>query len=160
MSFFKDHCSDSGCGWLGYIHRGGSLICVKHYRFRQMIGECRRNHKKMPPVSLLESLVQDMTCRGCKRKMVWTRKEDSKRVMTLQHDRDGSLTLLCQSCNSAHKNFPGDSFYQYDISDPNTFCRWCMTQKTASDFYKSKLTFSGLLNGCKDCRREYYSKRK
>jgi hypothetical protein len=44
--------------------------------------------------------------------MNWWLTEGSSTVITLQHDRDGTIRLICKGCNSRHHLHPGDSYYQ------------------------------------------------
>lgn len=104
----------------------------------------------VPPVKFLIrlSLTQHFRCAKCSMLMVWLRSDNTRRVITIQHDRGGAIRFLCKSCNSSHKSFRGDDFYK--VKNPKTFCKRCNTQKTKKDFYKNQF-----FNWCKSCRKEY-----
>ena len=84
----------------------------RHLRFSGMRSGARRHGKYVPTIKELNVLVpSDMKCVVCKRRMVWFARHDRTRVMTLQHDRNGRLRMICKSCNTRHYYYPGDSFY-------------------------------------------------
>jgi len=82
--------------------RFGKLLCDKHYRFYEMRAEARSKGKKVPLNFELESLYRltKETCQCCGRKMNWLKKDGVDTVVTLQHNADGTMDLICQSCNT------------------------------------------------------------
>lgn len=135
-----------------YRKRTRSYFCLKHDRFEGMRNTARSRNKYIPSHQELETLLDvtnGMACIGCNTKMVWTRKENNKKVMTLQHDRDGTLRFLCQSCNARHVGFEEDSFYSN--LKLKLFCHRCKEPKTKQDLYPDKRYFTGYTNWCRNC---------
>lgn len=147
----KSHCN---CGETAIRQQGHMSLCVKHYRFQQMRTQSTRRGKTSPSRDELESMIpKNMICQSCNRKMNWLSSEGHATVITIQHDRDGTLRLICRSCNARHASFNGDEFYNRDITkkccprcremlpwssftidksrrwnDANTYCRKCRTK--------------------------------
>lgn len=128
-------------------------LCVKHYKFKVMRNNAQQNEKVVPSHGHLEKMVSEsnrLLCSHCEKKMVWTRKESTKRVVTLQHDRDGTMRLLCMSCNIRHSNCPDDSFYT--IPPDKKLCFGCKSILYKTEFSKDKRCSIGLASYCKKCR--------
>src|SRR6056297_1825930 len=123
-------------------------------RFRGMRYKAKDDGKYMPSFGELESVVpRDMRCPSCSTEMNWFARDGHKSVMTLQHDRDGSIRMLCLSCNTRHAFCEGDSFY--DIPNGHKPCAGCDEIKPLDEFWtdnhrrwESKQTY------CKSCAAE------
>jgi hypothetical protein len=90
-------------------------------KFRMMIGCARKYGKAEPTMEEIEGMVPDDLVCICGRQMLmfagrWTRAE----TMTLQHWDDGSMSIVCQSCNSTHSRLGDDIFF----CTPAGAC-WC-----------------------------------
>lgn len=155
MSETEKRCSK--CCDIAVIMQGHQWLCEKHYRFLQ----------------------KDMLCPSCKRKMNWRQRDGKATVITLQHNRDGTVQYLCLSCNSRHASREGDSFYN---ENPNTEkrCPKCMIIKPLNCFALDKSKkWKDRKTTCRECskkahdtwlknnkekqnewRRKYYHKRK
>lgn len=116
--------------------------------------------KFVPSLEDLENLVAQcgMVCYGCDILMVWTREESQPRCATLQHDRDGTIRIICLSCNSRHQHYPGDSFYQRDRNLLR--CGACHLEKPPDDFYLSTTHRTGFNTRCTKCQKEAYETRR
>lgn len=122
-----------------------------------MINSAKTNNKLVPTQDDLEKMFNEkMVCKDCNIDMVWTRKESQSRVITLQHYRNGSLGLVCMSCNSRHGAMKDDSF----LLMPKDFkyCPCCKIEKHSNYF-----EYYNLPNGkqkrrsfCIECARENY----
>lgn len=117
---------------------GKSWLCPMHYRLCSMRYTAKREGKPVPTVGELEWLVRSldgMRCPHCKGVMTWQRGKAPGSVVTLQHDRDGSMRLLCLACNGAHANYPEDTFYDMPLaSSGEKRCGKCWEIKPLSCF--------------------------
>lgn len=141
------------------IHRVHRHACFIHCRIDPM-QTCARSRGLYTPtaeelVSLFNDLItKGMKCGHCQSVMVWNGR--AANVVTLQHDRNGTIRLLCLSCNSRHYTYPGDEFYNYPLNW--AFCPMCKTAKHESNFYRKR---NGRRSSyCKSCKhliakREY-----
>jgi len=145
----------STCKWCQstpYMKQGRIWLCVKHYRFGQMRCNAKRHGKKVPTYSELENLLHGLymfCCPLCSHTMKWTSKENKKRVITLQHNHNGSVQFLCRSCNTKHIHIPNDGIYE--LPDNQKYCSSCKEIKPYKEFYKNKQTSSGYASLCKEC---------
>lgn len=129
-------------------------FCIRHYRFNNMRSRAARSKKLLPTFDELEAIVpKSMICRICKRQMNWLQKDGAATVMSLQHNRDGSLEMICLSCNVRHHSHPGDSFY--DVDQSTRRCTLCRAFKPHDEFprYKGK-HWMGRANACKPCHND------
>lgn len=147
------------CAWCdspGHIVQGRIVICLKHYRFMCMRTRAQRSNKTVPSYAELDILLQrcQMFCPACKEEMVWESKDNQQRVITLQHDRDGNLRLLCRSCNTRHSSCEGDTFY--DIPKDHKICPMCKDllpfDKFDNDFSGER--FANKKTYCKECSKK------
>jgi len=123
-------------------------------RIRQMRKNAAKFGKVVPSkedmlVLFSECIQSGFKCPACSRVMNWFFKDGRSTVVTLQHDRDGTIRLLCKGCNSAHARHQGDSFY--DIPKGHKLCRICKAIKLLTDFYKDAHKSTGIASGCKKC---------
>jgi hypothetical protein len=129
-----------------------------HYRFGQMRANAARHGKTVPSRADLAAIVEKtkMNCCGCGLKMNWLSRDGSKTVVSLQHNRDGSISFLCRSCNTRHASFVNDDFYH----TPKTHhpCGDCRKLLFRSEFYADKSRPLGIKSYCKKCAYERYKK--
>ena len=122
------------CGAASVKRHDRSNMCEKHHRFYQMQSAAKYGKKYVPSLYEIESLVpKDMICQDCGKLMHWI-DGDQKDCATLQHYRDGTLALVCLTCNVRHGQMPGDSYR--DIPKGFKLCTCCKTMKPLSDFGK------------------------
>lgn len=109
--------------------QGRIWLCWKHYRFMSMRCRAARDGKLVPSYAELEAMFADqgMVCSGCERTMVWSMNDDKCLVVTLQHNKDGTLTFLCKTCNSRHASIGEKAFYEKD--QRVRVCRGCRRSK-------------------------------
>jgi hypothetical protein len=134
---------------------GGQALCAMHYRFRQMRGEAKRRGKVVPTWEQLTAMAADV-CPDCGVRMNWLAVEASRTVATLQHYRDGTMALVCKSCNSRHTAMPGDSYCE--MPKDHKWCGKCRLTKPFSAF--SPRSGSGYHSYCKPCSAAYTAARK
>lgn len=153
-------CSNRRCSRDGVkpVNTGRDTIyyCWVHHRIRQMRSKAHKKGKEVPAVERLEKLFkdhEDMFCRCCDKKMIMHSNMGSMSdVITLQHNADGTLILICFSCNSAHGQLPGDIYYH--IPNGFKYCSKCDTIKPFSEFYSHSATRDGFQNYCKQCQAQ------
>lgn len=152
-------CAWSSCASIGtekMDKNSISLHCKKHFRFLKMRYTAKAYGKYVPTFSELERAFRKLSgfrCVGCDKVMRWTKKESSLAdTVTLQHDADGGIRLICFSCNDRHMHYPGDSFYTRNRN--MKLCGMCKTEKPFDEFTKSRDKYSFLKLGghCRRCR--------
>lgn len=112
----------------------GHHLCALHLRFIRMRESAKNRGKVVPSTRQLETLFRkDMRCGDCNNVMAMTRKEDAARVMTLQHYRDGTFGLVCQTCNTQHAFMPGDTFC--DLPPKHKLCPDCSRVLPLTSFW-------------------------
>lgn len=154
-------CTYCNLDWV--IKQGNMHLCVMHYRICQMRASASRNNKFVPTREQIEQLVRDpFDCIDCFRTMNWRGVDGGKdTVASLQHYRDGSLGIVCRSCNTRHAFMPDDSYRQIDTSFK--YCPTCKKVKPRSD-YGIDNNRSGVIktksycNSCEAKRLEKYRK--
>lgn len=112
----------------------------------------RRKGKYVPTLDELDALLaaHGMNCQHCKAKMNWTAREGWRTVVSLQHDRDGSIRLLCLACNTSHSTQPGDSFYE--IPADHKKCSGCSKIMLRSKYPSRRVRgFVMYRSMCRDC---------
>lgn len=123
----------SRCDLDATIKQGNQWLCDKHYRFGQMRVLAKRRGKLVPSHDLLESLAfHGMGCPDCGVTMNWRAKDGQATVASLQHYRDGSLGIVCRSCNTRHAFMDGDTYR--DLPSNFKFCPGCKQEKPATEF--------------------------
>jgi hypothetical protein len=132
------------------------ILCKLHYRIWLMRRAARENEKYEPTVKELEELINnldDMKCPNCGQKMAWFKSEGI--CITLQHNRNGTVQILCATCNASHGNYKDDSFYdQARFTEDYKTCPKCKMAKPHSAYYKRAGCRFGLSTYCKDCSKE------
>lgn len=147
-----------GCVAVATRRSGGTPLCDRHYRFRQMRGLAGHRRLAVPTCEQLQELLDrldGMACPHCKRAMNWIATDGQATVITLQHYRSGELGFLCRSCNTRHVNFAGDSFL--DTSPHEKHCARCDRMLPLISFHanRSRGRWMGVANACKECMRLY-----
>jgi hypothetical protein len=128
---------------------------IKKGRFYGMRKEAKKHSKAVPAYSQLEAWAQEtgMACPACGVQMCWTTRDgSSRRLVTLQHNRDGSMQLLCRSCNGRHAKYEGDSFYTMDHTKKR--CGLCREEKPLEEFYRRRERVNGRVHKCIPCNNE------
>lgn len=142
----------SRCGLPAVRKQGHQFLCGKHYRFGQMRALARKRGKLVPSHEELHSMAgSDLCCPDCTGAMNWLAIEGQSSVASLQHYRDGSLAIVCRSCNTRHAFMPGDSYR--DSPKDHKHCPKCQATKPFTEFSKDSGR-SGpmkLKSSCKSC---------
>jgi hypothetical protein len=135
-------------------YRSMSWLCSRHSRFVQMRAQSKTSGKYIPSHDELEGLAEALVgfkCPTCGRVMNWLRSEagvGTSTVVTLQHDRDGCVRLICSRCNTRHAAFPGDSFYEVAVGYKR--CPRCKNVLLEQEFYPGPSVPS---THCKTCQK-------
>jgi len=157
----KETCIKPGCNAPGERSACGTrngksyFYCAKHYRMKKMREVAKRDGKYVPGMGELDRLLSDtdnMKCPKCDKTMKMLKGEDRtiRDLVTLQHNHNGTIELICHSCNSRHAHSKiGDNLWSTGESEK--YCPDCDTVKPFSAFYKNKRTFTGLQDTCKPC---------
>ena len=121
------------CNLDSVIKQGRQWFCEKHYRFGSMRVHAKRHGKLVPSHDELEKLFDPkMLCPDCNVKMNWRAKDGWATVVSLQHYRDGTLGLVCMSCNSRHGAMKNDDYR--DMPKDHKLCPVCQTIKPLVNF--------------------------
>jgi len=133
--------------------------CLMHYRFSNMKSRACASRKYSPAMKELEKLVPlGMICPSCDRSMVWSTGTVTSNLITLQHDRNGTVRLICMACNSRHSRFEGDEFY--DLPKDSKRCHLCKVVKPLEEFLKVKTGWMGRGVRCLPCHNADCKRRK
>jgi hypothetical protein len=142
------------CGDAAIKRHGRANRCEKHHRFIQMQKTAKQDGKYVPSVYEIEKLVSiNMKCVDCGCLMHWIDDDNRSAGAVLQHYRDGTLGIVCLSCNTKHGFLPGDSYR--DVPVGNKLCRACKTIKPLFMFgvrKDGKVPYP--LSKCKLCSHE------
>jgi hypothetical protein len=121
------------CGDEAIKRNGRANLCAQHRRFIQMQKAAKSDKKYIPSLFELEKLVPiDMKCQDCGDQMHWIDNNNRSKGAVLQHYRDGTLGIVCMSCNSKHGLLPGDMYR--DIPKYHKLCISCRSIKPLSMF--------------------------
>ena len=140
----------SACGDPATTKQGHQHLCDKHYRFGQMRAKAKAGGKAVPSrhdLALMEGV--DLVCPDCGVRMNWRARDGQETVASLQHYRDGSMAIVCLSCNSRHASMDGDSFRAMDASSKQ--CPCCGRIKPSTEFTADN-SRSGSLKRKSKCR--------
>jgi len=141
------------------IQQGHQKLCERHYRFASMRSGAKKANKYVPSHEELEVLFDpEMICPDCKVKMNWRAKDGRSTVATLQHYRDGTLGIVCLSCNTRHAFMPEDTYRE--MPKDHKYCPKCKSIKHENDFYLDAHR-QGVLKRksyCNKCSDESYKK--
>lgn len=101
------------------------------------------------PDELLAMIVATgMICPICKREMtLHAMHRKLAGVITLQHDKDGTMRCICHSCNSRERDLPAGVRLE-DCPVGHKYCRECGVFKPLSDFANT----GGRPYRCRECR--------
>ena len=127
------------------------LKCELHHRISRMRRGCTQRNLHAPSEQELESLfntLDKMRCPVCGDKMQLM-PEGRKGLVTIQHDRDGNVRLLCLACNVRHSDYPADTFYEKHQSEK--WCNHCRQFRPLSRFNCDIHHKNGKRSWCKDC---------
>lgn len=136
---------------------------MKHKALSMMLARAKQWGKAVVSRDQLEAMVPlDMRCPACSREMTWKRSEGGGRTATLQHDRGGSIRILCSTCNTRHARLPGDMFYE--LPPDQKYCRGCAQKLPRSAFPVDARRPGVQRSRCRECengdsRRRYRLKR-
>ncbi len=158
-------CSKINCCEIGQIVRHNNKYeysyCYKHYRIMRMRDGAKQKNKYMPSFKEIEDLIpKDMRCVSCNKNMVWHKRLGCLAdVMSLQHNHDNSIVLICQGCNAGHSNSQlGDKYF--DIPIGYKYCPSCKFILKIKKFYSCKTWSDNLSIVCKKCDKRKRSQRK
>lgn len=145
------------CGDDAIKRHGRANMCAKHRRFIQMQKTAKQDKKYVPSIYEIEKLVPaNMVCQDCGVVMNWI-DGDRAEGAVLQHYRDGTLGIVCLSCNTKHGLMPGDSYR--DVPTGHKLCRCCKTIKPRSEFGKRSASEGAYPKSkCKACDLEAQKK--
>lgn len=151
------------CGEPSARYRSGQWLCPRHYRFLSMRESAKRRKVMIPSDEQLQSILDaaGLECPVCQRPMNWLRENRTQTVVTLQHDRDGTMRFLCMSCNCRHFAYEGDSFYE--VGPDQKRCNHCGAVKPLAEFCTDNGgRWANKHNVCKPCaakaHQEYIAK--
>lgn len=128
-------------------------LCDIHRRIQCMRDCAIARGKLVPSKDELLRMAEEVEasghkCSHCKEQMVWRGEKGQRNVVSLQHDRSGTVRLLCMDCNFNHRYFPGDTYYDTPLGWK--YCPKCSTAKPPEDFYRQG---NGKLKSyCKACK--------
>jgi len=144
------------CGKPLYRRHQGERHCILHWQIRAMRNSSRENGKYIPSVAEIEAIIpESMLCPKCGRKMFWTQSQgDAALTLSLQHNADGSIGILCRSCNAREDDFPAGTFMKVPLD--LKFCAKCHQLFPLCEFQKhgSKGKWMNLGSYCKPCHRQ------
>ena len=147
----------SRCGVDAVRMQGHQWLCARHYRFGQMRSKAKQDGKQVPDHSDLERMLKD-TCGDCGVVMnLLSRQGEFERTASLQHYRDGSMAIVCRSCNTRHAFMPGDSYR--GMPKDHKRCPQCEAVKPFTE-YTADNGRSGpmkLKSWCKACSSEAHT---
>lgn len=123
----------SRCGDPAVRKQGHQHLCAKHYRFGQMRVRAKRDGKPVPAHAELHNMRGvDLKCPDCGVPMNWLAADGQSTVASLQHYRDGSMAIVCRSCNTRHAFMPEDSFRSMPAG--HKYCPRCEKAKPFEQF--------------------------
>jgi hypothetical protein len=140
------HCDQEG---VRDVNGRGTLYCEAHYRLSRMRRSAKAGGKFVPGIAELEALVPDpLVCSECDLEMFWrSNVAGMSAVVSLQHWKDGTVSLICQSCNARMT-------HSEDVPpEGHRRCFKCCAVKLLAEF-----TTRGYI--CKTCRSEYDKQRR
>lgn len=148
----KVKCSTRECEKRGTKRIAGRFRCVFHSKILSAIITSQRRGKKTPGFKEIEALfLANKNCPNCKIEFDYdadpkTQKRGER--ASLQHNADGTFSVLCGRCNSMDEHHPlGLDF----ISVSGKFCSMCKHDLPLEKFYVSPARSSGYSTYCKEC---------
>lgn len=135
--------------------QGHQWFCRKHYRFGQMRATAKRRGRYVPSWEELDTIPGvGLRCPDCLVGMNWLASDGQATVASLQHYRDGTIAIVCRSCNTRHASAPEDDFRTN--SKDHKFCPACRQFRPLSKFWSDN-SRSGPMkvkSHCADCSKE------
>jgi hypothetical protein len=146
------------CGQTAIKRHNRSNLCEKHHRFLGMQRVAKMDKKYVPSLYELENHVpKDMICKDCGTTMHWIDNDNRHAGAVLQHYRDGTLGIVCLSCNTKHGHMAGDSYR--DLPKDHKLCSACKTIKPFSMFSLRKDGKRPYpMSKCKECNLAAHKK--
>lgn len=139
------------CGNNAIKRHGRTNMCEIHSRLKQMQKTAKADGKYVPSFWELESLIpSNMICQDCGVTMHWIDDNNRPFGAVLQHYKDKSLGIVCNSCNIKHGMLPGDMYR--DVPNDHKLCTACKTIKPLFKFgirNDSKKPYP--MSKCKSC---------
>lgn len=145
----------SVCELPAVIVQGHQHLCSKHYRFGQMRANAKRHGKVVPTREELEVMPgTDLYCPDCGIEMNWRSVDGMATVASLQHYRDGTMAIVCRTCNTRHVFMEGDSYR--DMEKDHKLCPKCESIKPLSEFtlHSSRSGPAKRTSWCRSCNGE------
>lgn len=140
----------SVCGLDSTIKQGNQMLCDMHYRFGQMRSNAKRHGKVVPSREQLSQMSGvSLICPDCGVQMNWRAKDGQNTVASLQHYRDGTMNIVCRSCNTRHAFMSEDSYR--DMPKDHKLCHVCKEIKPLAEFTKDSYQ-SGQAKRKRKCR--------
>lgn len=142
----------SRCGEESARRQGHQWLCAKHYRFGQMRVLAKRRGKAIPTHEELHGMPgSNLNCPDCGVLMNWLSEDGMATVASLQHYRDGSMAIVCRSCNTRHAYMPEDTYR--DMPKDHKWCPKCESTKPFSMFAldNGRSGPMKLKSWCKEC---------
>lgn len=116
----------------------------------------KKRGKYVPTDQELETLFakvksSNMVCKHCGKTVIMTSKEGCiSEVVTLQHNKDRTLDLICHTCNTGEGNCKHNR--PFDMPEGKYICSKCGVMKNASEFGFRANSFRHHVSACKKCR--------
>ncbi len=140
------------CGQPSVKFGGSSWRCALHARIYQMRRDSKGRGLHAPTREELEGMfaaLDGMKCPACGRVMGMFKSLGATRVVTIQHNDDGTCSLLCQSCNAIDGNRTAG------CSATHWRCWACDAVKPLAEFPKTGSKRNGRAGRCKACTNAY-----
>lgn len=100
MECATENCTHEGVAQIATNMK--SLHCLCCFRARRMIYGARKYNKYYPDFEILRQMLHDnRLCPVCGKIMLWKAGKLKADVATLQHYKDGSIGIMCHSCNTS-----------------------------------------------------------
>lgn len=151
----KKTCGKNDCNRIAQHKHGGSVFCDKHYKFHNIICDCKQNRKYIPGYEELENLLNqliDMKCPICRKQMIWNKSwGDNKNIISFYQNND-KILLICKGCNlkRATHSLKDKCF---DIPKNFNYCCLCKNILNKNQFPKyKKITYCYKCNALKNMR--------
>lgn len=135
--------------------RGQNRRCDRHYRILKMVKGSIRRGLFTPDESVLDSMIdetgENLSCPSCGKSMTFHSSANGMAdVLSIQHNSDGTVSLLCLSCNSRHGNMHNrDSRFPQCGADKKS-CGVCKEILPLDEFYAGNC-YRGRQGSCKKC---------
>lgn len=152
-------CSRPACNDEAVRQHGNANYCEVHSRIQMMRANAQTQGKYKPTIEEMEALIPEvMCCPVCNLEMQWAA-DDRKQSVSLQHWANGTISLVCLSCNSrmtftedippeGHRRChvcketkPEEQFSQRESGKPHSACKLCSALKTRE--YRARRSLAG-----------------